>query len=112
MPQEAKIYCYGGHRFDADGTATTSFDQYFVSINLTQDWRVTDIPNGWEQITQGAGPNVDFAMVAVPNENLFFMHGGSLTSTVLSRYKAAYFNTADIGSGWKQVIPEQAGSRV
>ncbi|KAI7853826.1 hypothetical protein BDC45DRAFT_145299 [Circinella umbellata] len=112
MPNEAKIYCYGGHRFGANASVTSSFEQYFFSISLTQDWRVTDMQNGWEQITQDLGPNVNFAMEMVPNENLIFMHGGGISTQIQTRYKAAYFNTTDNASGWKQVIPEQTGSRV
>ena len=112
MPNEAKIYCYGGHRFGVNGTVTTEFDQYFVSMNLTQNWRITDMPNAWNPITQDVGPNVHFGMVAVPNENLIFMHGGAVSPTMQTRYKAAYFKTTDVDSGWKQVIPEQTGSRV
>ena len=112
MPTEAKIYCYGGQRFGPNATVTSSFNQYFFSMNLTQDWQVADMASGWDQISQDLGPNVNFAMAVVPNENLIFMHGGAISTVVQTRYKAAYFKTTDVISGWKQVIPEQTGSRV
>ncbi|KAI7853821.1 hypothetical protein BDC45DRAFT_145055 [Circinella umbellata] len=112
MPMEAKIYCYGGQQLAAGGGLTSSFDHYFFSINLAQDWQVIDMLNAWEPITQDVGPNVNFAMEIVPNENIIFMHGGAIASVVQTRYKAAYFNVTDIAAGWKKVIPEQNGSRV
>ena len=112
MPTEAKIYCYGGHRLGPNNVMTSSFDQYFFSMNLTQEWQVTDMINGWDQIIEDVGPNVNCEMVVVPNENLIFMHGGSISTIVQTRYKAAYFRTTDVDAGWKQVIPEQTGSRV
>ena len=111
MPNEAKIYCYGGQQRGANGM-TSSFQQYFFSLSLTQDWEVGKMLTGWEIVTQDLGPNVNFAMVIVPNENLIFMHGGGISTEIQTRYKAAYFNTTDSVAGWKQVIPEQTGSRV
>ena len=112
MSTEAKIYCYGGQRFADGGGATSSFDQYFFSMSLTQDWQVTDMQNGWEHITEDVGENTNFAMEVIPNQNIIFMHGGAISALALTRYKAAYINTTDINVGWKEISPAQRGSRV
>ncbi|KAI9256515.1 hypothetical protein BDA99DRAFT_539582 [Phascolomyces articulosus] len=103
MPTVAKIYCYGG-------VVVMDEEQLFISLDLSQSRTIDEIQDGWETVNKNVGENSNFAMVAVPNQNLIYANGGRVGFRAPPLYQSVMFN--NIGSNneeWVEVSPRGSG---
>ncbi|KAI9260536.1 hypothetical protein BDA99DRAFT_560617 [Phascolomyces articulosus] len=69
-----------------------------------------EMQNEWETVDKNMGTNYDFALVAVPNQNLIYLDGGE-DGSVPQAYKSAIFSlNSDDDDGWIPVTPERSNS--
>ncbi|KAI9251854.1 hypothetical protein BDA99DRAFT_563545 [Phascolomyces articulosus] len=113
MPTEAKMYCYGGQGYD-NNTVTAVVDQFFFSLDLSQDRTVASLQSAWEGVNKDVGPNYYFGMAALPNQGLIFIDGGTGAGdngVTQARYDSATFDTSP-GGEWAAVTPARAGGKL